>query len=308
LSSNSKEINNFSISECHCCYSKNIKQVYDDSFFNLPVMKCMDCLFHFVVYGDDEKNMQKYYNETYWPVFRNIHNKKILDQKVDNAYLIKKLPSPIRKLIEFIGVRKSLAYSQFKYLKSYLKGKTLFEIGPGEGFILELFEKNNYDVFGIEASKENLDIIDRKLRNGKIQTGFAEDIFKINKKFDVIILSHVLEHLVNCREVLLNIKNLLTDDGIFFIEVPNCKNFEMLEHSIYTQPHLHHFTKLSLELLLKDLGFKIIRIDTFSANVISLMDHFKYLLKWIFKIDHYVIAPENQGNNLRIIITHNNDT
>jgi len=305
LSSNPKKSNINYISKCNCCYSENTEQVYDDSFFNLPVMKCMDCLFHFVMYEEDEKNMQKYYNETYWPVFRNINNKKILDQKVDNAYLIKKLPSPIIKLIESTGVRKSLAYSQFRYLKSYLKGKTLFEIGPGEGFILELFEKNNYNVFGMEASKENLDVISSKLRNGKIEIGFAEDISKINKKFDVIILSHVLEHLVDFRKVLLNIKNLLVDDGIFFIEVPNCKNFEMLEHSIYTQPHLHHFTKLSLELLLEDLGFKIIKIDTFSANVVSLTDHFKYLLKWIFKIDHYVVAPENQGNNLRIIITHN---
>ena len=305
MSSNPKKSNINYISKCNCCYSENTEQVYDDSFFNLPVMKCMDCLFHFVMYEEDEKNMQKYYNETYWPVFRNINNKKILDQKVDNAYLIKKLPSPIIKLIESTGVRKSLAYSQFRYLKSYLKGKTLFEIGPGEGFILELFEKNNYNVFGMEASKENLDVISSKLRNGKIEIGFAEDISKINKKFDVIILSHVLEHLVDFRKVLLNIKNLLVDDGIFFIEVPNCKNFEMLEHSIYTQPHLHHFTKLSLELLLEDLGFKIIKIDTFSANVVSLTDHFKYLLKWIFKIDHYVVAPENQGNNLRIIITHN---
>ena len=119
----------------------------------------MDCLFHYVLYEDDEKNMQKYYNETYWPVFRNLHNKKILDQKGDNACLIKKLPNPIRTLIELTGVRKSLAYSQFRYLKPHLKGNTLFEIGPGEGFVLELFEKNNFDVFGIEASKENLKII-----------------------------------------------------------------------------------------------------------------------------------------------------
>jgi len=264
----------------------------------------MDCLFHYVLYEDDEKNMQKYYNETYWPVFRNLHNKKILDQKVDNAYLIKKLPNPIRTLIELTGVRKSLAYSQFRYLKPHLKGNTLFEIGPGEGFVLELFEKNNFDVFGIEASKENLKIIQNKLQNGKIQTGFAEDIPKIDKKFDVIIMSHVLEHLVDCRKILSNIKNLLTTDGIFFIEVPNCDQLESLEHSIFTQPHLHHFTKSSLQILLEDLDFKIIDIGTYDANVVSLWDHFKYLFKWIFKIDHYSKASENKGNNLRIIITN----
>jgi len=304
LSDKQKIPNQDFIKQCTCCHSKNTTQVYDDSFFNLPIMKCMDCSFHFVLYEKDEKEIQKYYNETYWPVFRNVHNKKILDQKVDNAYLIKKLPGPIRTLIDLIGVRKSLAYSQYKYLKPYLKGNTLFEIGSGEGFVLELFEKNNYDVFGIEASKENLNIIQKRLRNGKIQTGFAEDISKINKKFDIIILSHVLEHLVDCRKVLLNIKNLLIDEGLFFIEVPNCEHFETLEHSIFTQPHLHHFTMHSLQKLLKDLNFEIVQTDIFSANVVSLLDHFKYILKWIFKIDHYTITPKNKGNNLRIIITH----
>ncbi len=292
------------LNQCTCCNSKNINQVYDESFFNLPIMKCMDCLFHYVLYDEDEKKMQKYYNETYWPVFRNIHNKKLLDEKVDDAYIIKKFPSPIRSFIEFIGVRKSLAFSQFRFLKPYLKGNTLLEIGPGEGFILELFEKNGYDVFGIEASKENLNVIKTKLRHGKIQIGFAEDISKIDKKFNVIILSHVLEHLVDCRKVLQKVKKLLADDGIFFIEVPNCEHYDTLEHSIFTQPHLHHFTSSSLQILLKNLGFEVIRVDTFSANVISLGDHLKYLFKWIFKIDHYTLSSRNKGNHLRILVTH----
>ena len=59
MSSNSEESSKNFISKCDCCYSKNIEQVYDDSFFNLPVMKCMDCLFHFAMYDEDEKNMQK---------------------------------------------------------------------------------------------------------------------------------------------------------------------------------------------------------------------------------------------------------
>ncbi|NHW78509.1 methyltransferase domain-containing protein, partial [Escherichia coli] len=76
---------------------------------------------------------------------------------------------------------------------------------------------------------------------------------------------HVLEHLVDCRKILSNIKNLLTTDGIFFIEVPNCDQLESLEHSIFTQPHLHHFTKSSLQILLEDLDFKIIDIGTYDA-------------------------------------------
>jgi len=127
--------------QCQCCNSKNLKKVFDDSFFDLPIKKCMNCSYHFVVYDQDEDIMKQYYHETYWSVFRNLNNRRITDQKVDNSYIIKKFPKPIINLIELSGVRKSLAYSQYNYLKSFVKGKKLFEIGSGEGFILgKLYE------------------------------------------------------------------------------------------------------------------------------------------------------------------------
>lgn len=64
---------------------------------------------------------------------------------------------------------------------------------------MELFEKQGFDVFGIEASQNNLEIINKKIKKGKCETGFAEDILKINEKFDLIIMSHVLEHITNLK-------------------------------------------------------------------------------------------------------------
>jgi 2-polyprenyl-3-methyl-5-hydroxy-6-metoxy-1,4-benzoquinol methylase len=207
-------------------------------------------------------------------------------------------------MIEFIGVRKSLAYSQYNYLKPYLKGQKLLEIGSGEGFVLELFEKKGFDVFGIEPSKDNLEIITKKLKKGKCKTGFAEELPQFDEKFDVIFMSHVLEHVVDCRSVLSKLKNVLSSDGILFIEVPNCQNEETLQYSITTQPHLHHFTKTSLEKLMYNCNLKILKNDTFRCDVITIQQHLKYLVEWIFKIDCYSPASEQTGNNLRMIITH----
>jgi 2-polyprenyl-3-methyl-5-hydroxy-6-metoxy-1,4-benzoquinol methylase len=297
-------MNKYSNNKCQCCDSSNLILAYEDSFFNLPVLKCNDCSVHFVQYDENKLDMKKYYDETYWSVFRNIDNQKIINQNVDNAYLIKKLPKIIRDIIELTGVRKSLSYSQYNYLKPYVRGHTLFELGSGEGFILELFEKKGFQVYGIEPSKVNLTIINKKLKNGKCVNGFAEDIFSIGKNFDIIIISHVLEHVVNCRIVLSNLKNILSDNGILFIEVPNCGNKKNLEHSINTQPHLHHFTKKSLQRLIEHSGYKIVRIDTFAVNVISLYEHLRYFIKWILKKDCCSLASEKEGNILRVIVTH----
>jgi len=288
--------------KCICCGSNEISLATETSFFELPVQKCESCNYYFLKYNKNEFDIKKYYQDTYWPVFRNIHNIKKLSGKVDPAYLIKKLPKPLTSIIELTGVRKSLAFSQFNYLKSYIKGKKLLEIGSGEGFLLEMFEKNGYDVFGIEPSKDNLPIIQQKLKKGKCITGYVEDSYKLKHRFNVIILSHVLEHMMDCEEPLIKLSKLLEPDGIIFIEVPNCKNKESLEHSINTQPHIHHFSKDNLELLVKKCGYTVIKSSVFSAHVVTISQHMKYLLKWFLKQDHYKLSNDLEGNNFRIIL------
>lgn len=292
----------YSSDKCICCGSNNISEATKTSFFELPVEKCDSCNYHFLKFDKNKFDIKKYYQDTYWAVFRNVHSKKKISGKVDSAYLIKKLPNVLQKIIESTGVRKSLAFSQFNYLKSHIKGKKLLEIGSGEGFLLELFEKNEYDVYGIEPSKDNLSIIGGKIKKGKAVTGYIEDVYAINKHFNIIILSHVFEHLIDCKKSLIELKKLLEPEGIIFIEVPNCQNIEMLKHSINTQPHIHHFSKNNLGKLAQECGYEVTKSSVFSAHVETIPQHVKYLLKWFLKIDHYVSAEDKIGNNFRMIL------
>ena len=294
------------IQKCPCCDSEIVSIAYENSFFELPVINCKNCSLFFTLQNKREQ-IKDYYSDSYWSVFRNIKNQKIENQKYDNAYVIKKLPQFLRDLIEKTGVRKSLAFSQFNYLKPYIKGQNLFEIGSGEGFLLEMYEKNGFNVYGIEPSKVNIEIINSKLKHGKCENKFVEDFSFSGEKLDVVIISHVLEHLINGKEILANIRNGLVDGGVLFIEVPNCQHKETLDHSVVTQPHMYHFTKQSLQKLLEVAGFRVLKIDTFTAEVFSLRQHLLYFLCWVFKKDFYKMAPEIRGNRLRVIATHINN-
>lgn len=290
---------------CPGCDFQTSSVAYENSFFELPVLNCKNCSLFFT--SQKEKNkIKEYYNDSYWSVFRNIKNKKIVDQKYDDAYVINKIPNFLRKIVEKTGIRKSLALSQFIYLKLHIKGNNLFEIGSGEGFLLEKFEKNGFNVSGIEPSKINIQIINNKLKEGKCENKFVEDI-SFSKKFDIIIMSHVLEHLINNKEILCNMKNGLVDNGILFIEVPNCQHTKTLDHSVQTQPHMFHFSKHSLQKLLENSGFEVLCADTFTAEVFSFWQHVSYFLHWVFKIDFYKKTPENVGNRLRVIATSKNN-
>jgi len=138
---------------------------------------------------------------------------------------------------------KSRAFSQHKSVKPYAKGNHLFDIGAGEGFVLEFFEKKDFQVYGIESTPKACKIINKKLNTGKCDVGNIENFSLPHQKFDVIIMSHILEHLLDCSKVLLNLKQILTDVGILLIEVPNCSNTKSIHGSINDAPHVHHFTK-----------------------------------------------------------------
>ena len=119
----------------------------------------------------------------------------------------------------------------------------------------------------------------------------------------MIIMSHVLEHLINCRLVISSLRELLAEDGTIFIEVPNCEDVIELEHSVFTQPHLHHFTEKSFEFLFKSCGYEIIKSDIFFSHVVTLAEHIKYMLKWFLKIDCYTKGTNSHGNVLRLIVS-----
>lgn len=129
-----------------------------------------------------------------------------------------------------------------------VKNKKVFEIGASNGVFLKYLSEvgNNY-VSGIEpsgqlcndASKEGIYI-----KNGY----FSTDYVKKNNigKFDCVIIRHVLEHIDNLNDMIIAIKNIITESSIVVVEVPDInkiistKNYTNIfhEHLNYFSPNL----------------------------------------------------------------------
>jgi 2-polyprenyl-3-methyl-5-hydroxy-6-metoxy-1,4-benzoquinol methylase len=190
--------------------------------------------------------------------------------------------------------------SQYAYAKQYINGKNLLEIGVGAGQSIIWFESEGFDVIGIEPDGRNVSMINNLLKNGKIIKSSVEE-FSSEKIFDVIWMSHVLEHLIEPKMFLEKIKKNLKHDGIFFIEVPNCEYEPMLKSSIEKNPHLFHFSKKSLSKLVKDIGYEIISCDVFRPATKS-----EGMKQKIFKnsFPYYprILTDGHSGRDLRIII------
>lgn len=152
-----------------------------------------------------------------------------------------------------------------KIVKSLMpkKGKVL-DIGSGYGFFLELMQKNGYQVIGIEVSKERRKI-SKKISDAKLlNINFNEQVPDIGK-FDMIVMFHVLEHLSNPINFLKNILKLLKPRGKILLEVPNVNDYQLELNKSYKKwywqrAHLNYFAQKTLKVVLRNAGFKKVKI------------------------------------------------
>jgi SAM-dependent methyltransferase len=84
-------------------------------------------------------------------------------------------------------------------------------------------------------------------------SALAEDTVPV----DLVVISHVLEHMSNPIEFLKNATQNLHKGGVLFIEVP-CRDWE---HKPIDEPHLLFFDKSPMQHLLKHLGFEDLQMS-----------------------------------------------
>jgi len=269
--------------KCILC-DKSLKITLNSSFLNLPVYFCGDCNIH--MNGDSIQQKTEKVSDMYKKDFWDKNNAEV---EINSDHTDKNSEGKKRDLI-----------SQYLYTKKFISGKNFFEIGVGTGQAILWFENNGFNVKGIEPDGRNVSMINAKLKRGKVIESSIEE-FSIDEKFDVIWMSHVLEHLLQPDDFFRKIKNMLKKDGVLFIEVPNCEFKPMLKSSIEKSPHLYHFTKKSLSILASNTGYKILSCDIFRpAKKIEGIKH--KILKNSFPYYPRIKTDENNGKYLRIIL------
>ena len=140
---------------------------------------------------------------------------------------------------------------------------TLCDVGCGSGQAMSEFKLAGYDTVGIEP-----DPAARSLANqfGEVLEGTAEELPAkvVGMQFDVVLLSHVLEHCIDPGAALRNVKRLLAPGGTAIIEVPNnsALAFETYGPGWFFADiprHLQFLTESSLRRALEAAGMRVTR-------------------------------------------------
>lgn len=81
-------------------------------------------------------------------------------------------------------------------------------------------------------------------RVGGIGVDVRDDI--IGAPFDVIVISHVLEHLINPRFTIQYLRDFLAPEGILWIEVPDPSYCDGAPYQQFSTEHINYFTPSTL--------------------------------------------------------------
>ena len=117
------------------------------------------------------------------------------------------------------------------------------QIGSSDGYSLNEFKFLTNNLTGVEPSKKSCDYARKNFGLKIINKNFEEYNFK-DLKYDIIVATHVLEHVFDPIKFLEKCNNLLSRDGLLLIEVPLFDKNELLPFGYFTFEHLNYFLKM----------------------------------------------------------------
>lgn len=129
-------------------------------------------------------------------------------------------------------------------------GVTVIELGAGGGWNLPPFIKAGAVARGIEYSPS---LVELGRKHGvDMAQGDANDIKGV---YDVVVINHVLEHLLDPVGLLKKITKHMHDGSVIYIGVPNIMNFSI---SQLQGAHTYYFTPWTLEYFCSKAGLQLV--------------------------------------------------
>ncbi|WP_297760195.1 class I SAM-dependent methyltransferase [uncultured Muriicola sp.] len=160
----------------------------------------------------------------------------------------------IYQLVKKFNLKKKESWIK-KYTK---KNAEVLDVGAGTGSLVKFLKERGWASDGVEPNSKARSVAKVKGIELKATLNDLGD-----KKYDLITLWHVLEHVPDLEKNIQEIKNRLTDDGVLFIAVPNFRSYDATHYgsfwAAYDVPrHLWHFSQKSIQRIFSNNGFSLV--------------------------------------------------
>ena len=203
------------------------------------------------------------------PVFKDKELSKYYQNLHDAQSIVTKNDSSFYKKIYTLGL---------KAIEKFKKPNLILDVGCSSGYFLDIAKSRGWKTYGIELGAKEASIA--KLSH-KV---FEKDIQYLDnsKKFDVITMWDVIEHIKNGNIAMTNMRNRLTKNGVIFFQTPNvnslaarilqekCNVFDGLEH-------VNLYDKSTMFKLAKKNGFKVLYYRSVISEIPVISNYLDYM-------------------------------
>ncbi len=248
-----------SVTKCPVCQATGFEVAFDAidhtvSHESFSVQRCTTCGFLSTTPRPDQAHIGRYY--------------------ISQAY-ISHVEKPVGlKDTIYHHIRRNAIRSKQALIAKYKPKGRVLDIGCGTGDFLAYMQSKGYAVQGIEVSANARQIA---LSKG---VEVLSDLNQVPQTpiWDVVTLWHVLEHVPDPREVLLQIQARIAPGGLLVIAVPDNESWDCHHYgtrwAAWDVPrHLFHFRRKDVGSLLKSCGFELLETRNmwFDAPYVSML-------------------------------------
>lgn len=164
----------------------------------------------------------------------------------------------------------TILYSGQIFMRHIDKDSSVLELGPAEGAMTSILARQTDDLTVVEAAEHFCRILRQNYPELKIEETLFED-FQPKRRYDVIVMGHVLEHVADPVAILKRATEWLAPGGKILAAVPNARSIHReaavlmgLIPSIYhlNESDIHHghrrvFDPQSFRMIFEEAGLSI---------------------------------------------------
>ncbi len=176
----------------------------------------------------------------------------------------------------------------------------MLDLGCGDGIVLHLARQDGWEVHGVELFPEQVALV-RATLGLDVETSDIAGFRGAPASWDVVLLTHVLEHLPDPVGALRKIRELLAPGGIGVLEFPNIdaldaklrrglRRWHLHRHRYrpdYVPGHVQEFCRASFAFAASKAGLVLAHWETYAVNPL------KYFLYRFVSL----------GNKARVVVT-----
>lgn len=244
-------MNVFAEKKCPACLGANVSSFGNKNRYTL--VRCAECQTVFVVFAAENDQSPGEIEEIYNHYYDAEH-------------------------FELLPATEFSLQSVVKSFEDFRQTGKMLDIGFGQGAMLSVAEKNNWQCYGTEISPQALEY--GKNRGWKVAAdAFADARFE-KESFDAVTMIEVIEHVPDPEIFLRTAWEMLRPNGLFYLTTPNIKSINGrylgIDWSVVSPPeHLILWSPRGLKTALARNKFETRKIRADGFNPIEIYGKYK---------------------------------